>query len=176
MHKKNSAVVSAVNKLAISDYIMINPRYFIYSYAAVARMLGIKASLVKKVEIWFNCIFVIVAGRRPRFWKKSVFSNHFADWRKKEGSKLYAIKSSSNKFLVESSKKNKYYYVEAWQKDIVCNCDDYQNQQRILGTGCCKHGYAALKLLGFERLSQYVEHHQWVNNDEPYDWDDYSDY
>jgi hypothetical protein len=156
---------------------MIDPKRFIFSYAAVARMLGIKPSLVKKVEVWFNCVFVIVRGRRPRFWKKSVFSNHFANWRKEEGSKLYAVRTADNQFLVESSKKHKYYHVEALHQAIVCNCDDYQNQQKILGTGCCKHGYAALELLGFERLSEYIEHHLWVNNDDDYnEAEDYYDY
>lgn len=152
---------------------MINPKNFIYSAAAVARMLGIKPGLVKKVEAWANCVFVIVAGRRPRFWKKSAFRNHFVNWRKNQAEFYNVVRTSDREFLVSNNNRSSCYHVDALQQAIVCECDDYQNQQKFFKTGCCKHGYAVLEVLGFQRLSEYIEHHQWVNNDEPeHNYDD----
>ena len=150
---------------------MINPQYFIYSRAAVARMLGIASGLVGKIEVWANCIFVIVKGRRPRFWKKSSFTNHFANWRKFEAKHYEVAAKSDSIFEVWSNKSS--YKLEALQDRIQCPCEDYNNQQRIFkGKGCCKHGYAVLNFLGFDRLSEYIENHLWLNNDEDYKDDD----
>lgn len=155
---------------------MINPKNFIYSRAAVARMLGIASQLVKKVEVWANCIFVIVQGRRPRFWKKASFTNHFVDHRKFEARYYEVSAKSDSKFEVWNSKSS--YQLEAFQTEIKCPCEDYNNQQRIFkGKGCCKHGYAVLHSLGFDRLSEYIKNHQWLNNqnDEFIDDDDNDD-
>lgn len=143
---------------------MINPNNFIYSRAAVARMLGIASQLVKKVEVWANCIFVIVQGRRPRFWKKASFTNHFVNHRI-FSSRYYEVASKSKStFEVWNDKSS--YELSALQETIQCPCEDYSNQQRIFkGKGCCKHGYAVLRFLGFERLSEYIENHRWLNND-----------
>ncbi|MEG4115308.1 MULTISPECIES: hypothetical protein [unclassified Microcoleus] len=166
---------------------MINPKNFIYSRAAVARMLGIASDLVKKVEVWANCIFVIVKGRRPRFWKKSSFSNHFVNWRKFQSRYYEVAARSESSFEVWNNKSS--YQLSALQQTIQCPCDDYNNQQRIFkGKGCCKHGYAVLTFLGFDRLSEYIENHRWLNehnskfidDDDDYnrsdDWDEASDY
>lgn len=144
---------------------MINPKNFIYSRAAVARMLGIASNLVKKVEVWANCIFVIIVGRRPRFWKKSSFTNHFVTNRQ-AASRYYEVAANSDsRFEVWNNKSS--YRLEALQDRIQCPCNDYQNQQLIFkGKGCCKHGYAVLKFLGFDRLSEYIENHLWLNNDQ----------
>lgn len=152
---------------------MINPKYFIYNHAAVARMLGITVNLVIRVEKWFNCIFVIVKGRRPRFWKKSSFTNHFAEWRRKQAEDLKALRIDRNKFQVFNSSKGSTYLVELQQEGINCICEDFRNQLKIFKKGCCKHGYAALNQLGFSKLSEYIEHHQWVADDyEEIDYDE----
>jgi len=169
-------------QLVNKDYsTMINPKNFIYSRAAVARMLGIASQLIKKVEIWANCIFVIVQGRRPRFWKKASFRNHFVDHRKFEARYYEVAAKSDSKFEVWNSKSS--YQLEALQTEIKCPCEDYNNQQRIFkGKGCCKHGYAVLHFLGFDRLSQYVENHEWLNTqnekfvDEDIDYDEANHY
>lgn len=165
---------------------MINPKNFIYSRAAVARMLGIASQLVKKVEVWANCIFVIVQGRRPRFWKKASFTNHFVNHRI-FNSRFYEVAPKSDStFEVWNNKSS--YTLSALQQTIQCPCDDYNNQQRIFkGKGCCKHGYAVLRFLGFDRLSEYIENHRWLNEhnsrfiesddyDRNDDWDEASDY
>ncbi|MEG4121697.1 SWIM zinc finger family protein [Microcoleus sp. N9_B4] len=155
---------------------MIDPKRFIYSFAAVARMLGVKPGMVKKVEVWFNCIFVIVAGRRPRFWKKSSFTSHFVDWRKDQ-SEFYKVRKISNSVFEVTNGKS-LYTLDALLNTIRCTCNDYDNQHRYLkGRGCCKHGYAVLRFLGFDRLSEYIENHRWLNtNDEEIDYDEANHY
>ena len=164
----------AVNKLATKDYnTMINPKNFIYNHAAVARMLGIAINLVVRVEKWFNCVFVIVKGRRPRFWKKASFTNHFVEWRRKQSEDLKALRIDRHRFQVSNLSKGSIYYVDLQQEGIACNCEDFKNQINILKKGCCKHGYAALNQLGFSKLSEYIQHHQWVNDDyEEIDYDE----
>lgn len=152
---------------------MINPKNFIYNFASVARMLGISISMVKRVEKWANCVFVIVAGRRPRFWKKASFTNHFVEWRRKQSEELKAVRVDRNKFQVFNHQKGSTYLVELQQEGINCNCEDFKNQINIFKKGCCKHGYTALNELGFSNLSEYIEHHQWVSDDyEEIDYDE----
>jgi SWIM zinc finger len=152
---------------------MINPKYFIYNHAAVARMLGVAIGLVVKVEKWFNCVFVVVKGRRPRFWKKSAFTNHFANWRRKQAEDLKVLRIDRNRFQITNSLKGSIYYVDLHPEGISCNCEDFKNQVNIFKKGCCKHGYAALNQLGFSKLSEYIEHHQWVTDDyEEIDYDE----
>lgn len=144
---------------------MITSKNFVFSRAAVSRMLGIASILVKKVETWANCVFVIVVGKKPRFWKKSDFQNHFADHRREQSTYYNANQLINGEF--EVYKQGKSYKLQALTETIVCPCDDYINQQNIFkGRGCCKHGYAVLRIIGFDRLSEYIENHLWVNDND----------
>jgi hypothetical protein len=157
---------------------MINPKNFIYSISSVARMLGIPLRMVKRVEKWANCVFVIVAGRRPRFWKKSAFTNHFVEWRKKAAEELETKRLDLYSFQVKNSAKNTVYYPSAKPTTIECNCEDYHNQIRHIGKGCCKHGYAVLSFLGFDRLSDYIKQYEWLGDNyyEEIDYDEAREY
>lgn len=136
---------------------MILAEDFVFSQAAVARILGISVNLVKKVEVWTNCCFVIVKGRRPRFWKKLDFFCHFADWRRSQSKELLVDRLSPEVFNVVNKKKQSNYLVKIKSSSISCNCEDYKNQIKFLPkAGVCKHGYAVLKSLGIDRLSEYV--------------------
>lgn len=151
---------------------MVSSENFVFSRAAVARMLKIDRALVKRVEVWSNCVFVIVVGRRPRFWKKSDFQNHFVDHRKNE-SKYYSAVSMVNEEFNVWSRDGKRYILKGLPETVQCPCEDYQNQQRIFkGKGCCKHGYAVLSFLGFDRLSEYIENNRWLNNGNDNDYDE----
>ena len=156
---------------------MINPKNFIYSISSVARMLNIPLNMVKRVEKWANCVFVIVAGRRPRFWKKSSFTNHFVEWRKQQSEALKTTRLDLYSFQVHNSKSNSTHYLDAKPTTVQCSCEDYQNQIKHIGKGCCKHGYAVLNLLGFERLSDYVRQYEWLDdNYQEIDYDEASEY
>lgn len=141
---------------------MINKAFFVFSKAAIARVLNIAVNLVVRVEKWWRVVLVIIKGQRPRFFSISTFTNHFADWRKEESQNLIVQSISEGSFTVENPEKMSRHYVEALLSGIKCSCEDFRNQIKYLEKpGACKHGYAVLSHLGFDRLSEYIEHHRW---------------
>lgn len=137
---------------------MIQAEDYVYSKSAVARMLNVAASLVVRVEKWANCAFVIVKGKRPRFWKKLDFLCHFGDWRRRQAKELVTDRLMPDVFAVINEKKKSKYVVKIKSDAIVCTCEDYKNQVKFLRKpGVCKHGYAVLKSLGITKLSKYIE-------------------
>jgi len=137
---------------------MIQSEDYIYSKSAVARMLNIASSLVVRVEKWANCAFVIIKGKRPRFWKKFDFLLHFADWRRSQSKELVVDRLMPDVFAVINEKKSSKYVIKIKPDAIVCTCEDYKNQNKFLPTaGVCKHGYAVLRKLGIEKLSEYIK-------------------
>jgi len=144
---------------------MIQAEDYVYSKSAVARMLNVAQNLVTKVERWpvnkpWDCsiLFVIVKGRRPRFWKKFDFLCHFADWRRSQSKELVVDRLMPDVFAVINEKKKSKYVVKIKPDAIVCNCEDYKNQNKFLSVaGVCKHGYAVLKKLGIEKFSEYIK-------------------
>lgn len=147
---------------------MIQSKDYVYSKSAVARMLNVADSLVVRVEKWANCAFVIVKGKRPRFWKKADFLCHFADWRRSQSKELVVDRLMPDVFAVINEKKKSKYVVKIRPDAIVCNCEDYKNQTKLLRRpGVCKHGYAVLESLGIAKLSEYIEdniYQQALNN------------
>ena len=144
---------------------MIQAEDYIYNKSAVARMLKVAVTAVTRVEKWpinsfdkCSIIFVIVKGRRPRFWKKLDFLCHFADWRRSQSKELVVDRLMPDKFAVINRKKNSKYIVTIKPNSIICNCEDYKNQIGFLAkAGACKHGYAVLKQLGTSHLSEYIK-------------------
>ena len=137
---------------------MIQAEDYVYSKSAVARMLNVAASLVVRVEKWANCAFVIIKGKRPRFWKKADFLCHFADWRRSQSKELVVDRLMPNVFAVINQKKKSKYIATIRPDTIACNCKDYKNQVKFLAkVGVCKHGYAILKNLGINKLSEYIK-------------------
>jgi hypothetical protein len=155
---------------------MINATNLIYSKAAAARILGeMLGRIVKAVEsiqklangawqITYRTIF----GRCSLIISKADFKKHFVEKRIAESKELYCSRISGNIFRVVNPKKGTAYSVFADIDGISCGCEDYKNQMIFLkGKGCCKHGYSLLKFLGYDRLSEYIEHHKWVDNSHP---------
>lgn len=137
---------------------MIQSEDYIYSKSAVARMLNIAQNAVVRVEKWANCAFVIIKGKRPRFWKKVDFLCHFADWRRAQSKELMVDRLMPDKFAVLNEKKNSKYICTIKPDAIVCTCEDYKNQNKFLAkAGVCKHGYAVLKNLEISKLSDYIK-------------------
>jgi len=137
---------------------MILAEDYVYSKSAVARMMNIASFLVVRVEKWANCAFVIIKGKRPRFWKKFDFLLHFADWRRSQSKELVVDRLMPDVFAVINEKKKSKYVVKIKPDAIVCTCEDYKNQVKFLGKpGVCKHGYAVLKSLGVNKLSEYIK-------------------
>ncbi|MBD2006465.1 MULTISPECIES: hypothetical protein [Cyanophyceae] len=144
---------------------MVNRLRLIYSKAAIARIFNVALSRVKVVQVWWRVCFVIIEGQRPRFVSCQAFLNNFVDWRKQQARELLTNRVKDNFFRVVNPKKATAYSLYAYQDSIDCSCEDYSNQIKFIGKGCCKHGYAVLHHLGFDRLKDYIEHHQWVSNE-----------
>jgi hypothetical protein len=83
---------------------MIKPNNYIYSVSAISRMLRIAEQAVSRVEEWANCVFVIIKGRRPRFWKKADFLCHFADWRRHQSKELIVDRLSTEDLRFRTSR------------------------------------------------------------------------
>ncbi len=121
---------------------MINKTNFVYSAAAAARILGVKAHAIARFEVWAYVCFVHVKEHRPTFISKKVFRQHFVDWRIERSKFLCVSQGSSTWFRVVNLKKNTAYSVWAFADGLECECEDYKNQVMIFnGKGCCKHGY-----------------------------------
>ena len=144
---------------------MIHAEDYIYNKSAIARMLNISQSAVTRIEKWpinrpfdFSILFIIVKGRRPRFWKKLDFLCHFADWRRSQSKELVVDRLMPNVFAAINEKKNSKYIITIKPDSINCTCEDYKNQVKFLPkAGVCKHGYAVLKSLGISKLSEYIK-------------------
>jgi hypothetical protein len=148
---------------------MFKKNPLVYNRSAAARVLKISHNLILRFEEWANCVFIIIKGQRPRFWKKADYRVNFAEFRKEESKALKVTRLDLYSFQVKNGTKDSSYYSEAKPTTIHCSCRDYQNQVDIIdvmgGTAFCKHGYAVLSLLGFDRLSDYIRQYEWLGDD-----------
>jgi hypothetical protein len=139
---------------------MVTRTNLVYSASAVRRLLSLAAETCVVVREWAFCVWVWVRGQRPQFWSKKLFKQHFVDRRKAQAKSLLVsrVANFDNIFSVQNPAKNRFYQVCVTADKVVCGCDDYRNQDAFL-TGkkrCCKHGYAVLKVLGFNSLNEYL--------------------
>jgi hypothetical protein len=139
--------------------IMVTAQNILYSVSAARRILGIYYPEIKvRIQVWKTVVWVYSEGRRPSFISKSVFKNHFAQWRKQQakGLKVWEESWMPGGYNVFNPKKGTSYLVIVKSDRVSCNCNDYTNQIEFFGKGCCKHGYATLDYLGFSTLADYL--------------------
>jgi len=162
---------------------MITAQNLVFSKAAAERILNaVLKGIVKAVELIrrlangaYQITYRTMFGRCSIFISRELFKKHFVERRKEEAKHLYASRVENNWYRVVNPKKGTSYNCYAYKDSIDCTCEDFFNQVNFLRKGCCKHGYALLKHLGFDYLSDYIEHHRWANNDhephpDPDDW------
>lgn len=130
----------------------------LYSKSAIARMEGVEPSDVLRLEVWHSVVFVIIRGRRPKFYSKSQFKTHFVEWRKAQARALTATKNVFNPlvYYVRNETKGTAYAVKAFAGGAICECEDFKNQSQFFGKACCKHIYSVLFQLGHNSLSEYI--------------------
>ncbi len=139
---------------------MINPKNFVYSASAAARLLGVSVYAIARFEVWAYVCFVHVRGQRPTFISKKAFRQHFVDWRIERSRSLCVAQVNREHYRVVNPKKNSVYSVWAFEDGFDCECEDYKNQVMIFnGKACCKHAYGVLAWLGYNRLSDYISAH-----------------
>lgn len=136
---------------------MINKANFVYSKSAAARILEVKISEIVKFETWACVCSVHVRGQRPTFISKKVFRQHFVDVRIERSRSLCTAQVNQEHFRVINPKKSTAYSVYLFEDGLDCECEDYKNQVMIFnGRACCKHNYAVLTWLGYNRLKDYI--------------------
>lgn len=137
---------------------MVTAFNILYSAAAVRRLLGLRSSAQVELKEFARVIWVWVKGQRPTFISKSVFKQHFAEWRKAQSKNLKVTErlDRPNTYTVRNEYSETTYILETRSDGVFCTCDDFNNQLEFFGRGCCKHGYAVLRHLGFGSLNEYI--------------------
>jgi len=137
---------------------MVTAFNILYSAAAVRRLLGLRSSAQVELKEFARVIWVWVKGQRPTFISKAVFKQHFAEWRKAQSKNLKVTErlDRPNTYTVRNEYSETTYILETRSDGVFCICDDFNNQLEFFGRGCCKHGYAVLRHLGFGSLNEYI--------------------
>lgn len=134
---------------------MVNKNNLIFSIAAAQRILNIKSGIYQ-VQEWAWCVWV--RGKNfCKFFSKKVFYKHFANYRKEQSKEVDIIQNPQDENEFTAISTSNLYKVEAQSDRVICECEDYKNQSKFIGTGICKHGYAAISILGFETLQSYLD-------------------
>jgi hypothetical protein len=68
---------------------------------------------------------------------------------------LTLYQQSDTEWLAQSPDSKTYHKIEITNNRIRCTCEDYRNQQQILGNACCKHIYSLLFQNGFDSLRDF---------------------
>jgi len=133
---------------------MTNREKLIYSKTAASRMLNCLPHQVS-IEVWDKIILAKAKGRRPKFMSKRAFQQHFVEIRKQKALEVTLYQQSATEWLAQSPDSRTYHRIEIANNLIHCTCEDYRNQQQILGNACCKHIYSLLFQNGFNSLRDY---------------------
>ena len=137
---------------------MVDKFNLIFSKSAAARILSVAANKVAGFKQFAFVCWVWITGKRPTFISKRAFAAHFAKYRQQQAQGLKAEQWPEVRhwWNVSNPSKGSRYPVVMGSAGPVCRCEDYHNQQEILGKGCCKHGYAVLRALGYGSLQDYL--------------------
>jgi hypothetical protein len=164
---------------------MITQNNYIYSQAALARVLEISPKSIIRFEVWDKVIFVIIKGKRPTFISKNLLKKEFTNFREFNSKSINIIPHavSDKLFLAQSrSEKAKKHSLEIYETfdgltKARCSCDDYKNQGEYrfylnseLGKDFdrkCKHILALESFLG-GNLKDYIQ--EIKNLEEEYNW------
>ncbi|NEQ46229.1 MAG: hypothetical protein F6K00_22880 [Leptolyngbya sp. SIOISBB] len=130
----------------------------VYSAAAIRRMMGLPASVPVQLREFLDVVWVWVKGDRPTFVSKADFKRHFVERRQAAAESLTVIDwlSDPPRYMVTNPETGSNHLVVEQGDRLDCDCEDYQWQQRFIGRGCCKHGYAVLRYLGFDSLGDFL--------------------
>jgi hypothetical protein len=140
---------------------MVTRFNLLYSASALRRMWGLYYRRLSEIHVceWHSVVWVWVPGHRPTFVPKAEFKQHFVEWRREAAQALQVVpwREAIGRYTVHNDAKRSAHVVEVSDQAITCTCEDYKNQLKFLGKGCCKHGYAVLAQLGFSSLGAYLD-------------------
>ncbi|MEM9908952.1 MAG: SWIM zinc finger family protein [Cyanobacteria bacterium P01_D01_bin.44] len=140
---------------------MLLKSHLVYSAAAVRRILGLPHHWPVKVEAFADAVWVWIKGRRPTFWPKQAFKQHFCHWRQRRAQAVEITEIRPSHFAARSvgqttGSRESIYFLDARAEGIFCTCEDFHRQLSAWNRGCCKHCYAVLAHLGFNSLGEYL--------------------
>ena len=133
---------------------MTTKEKLIYSKTAASRMLNCLPHQVS-IEVWDKIVLAKAKGRRPVFVSKKAFQQHFVEIRKQKALDVTLYQQSDTEWLAQSPDSKTYHNIEITNNRITCTCEDYRNQQQILGNACCKHIYSLIFQNGFNSLRDF---------------------
>lgn len=137
----------------------------IYSKAAFARVFGVLPKRIRRVMVWWIGFWVWVEGKRPRLYKKSIFQEHFALFRKNAAKNLTVNQTNSTQFQVNNEEKSTNHVVSYKVNSVTgkpryeCDCEDFKNLNEAFKTPACKHIYSVLNSQGFASIAQSISAH-----------------
>ena len=145
-----------------------------FNLASVARIAEVPVDSIDRFEIWDRVILVIFKknrGLRPRFLSNMLFYSSFVEDRKSRSKSIQVTPNAfADRIYTARNESNDHTYTVIAAESMECQCADYRNQIAFIGKGCCKHGYAVLRSLGFSSLSDWQAIERIRKNRTPADW------
>ena len=145
-----------------------------FNLASVARIAEVPVDSIDRFEIWDRVILVIFKknrGLRPRFLSNMLFYSSFVEDRKSRSKSIQVTPNAfADRIYTARNESNDHTYTVIAAESIECQCADYRAQVAFVGRGCCKHGYAVLRSLGFSSLSEWQAIERIRKNRTPADW------
>ena len=145
-----------------------------FNLASVARIAETPVTSINRFEVWESLVLVIFEkgrGLRPKFLSKKKFYSSFVEDRKSR-SKTIAVTQNpfADRIYTTRNESNDHTYTVIAASSMECQCADYRAQLSFIGKGCCKHGYAVLRSLGFSSLSDFQAIERIKRTPAPADW------
>ena len=145
-----------------------------FNLASVARIAEVPVDSIDRFEIWDRVILVIFKkgrGLRPRFLSNLLFYSSFVEDRKARSKSIQVTPNAfADRIYTARNESNDHTYTVIASDAIECQCADYRSQISFVGRGCCKHGYAVLRSLGFSSLSDFQAIERMKRTPAPSDW------
>jgi hypothetical protein len=139
----------------------------IYTKEAIARLLGVLAKSIIRTMVWWSGFWILIKGKRPKLYKKSLFQQHFSNFRKQSATNYTVVKTDSKTYRVspiaqESPTDNtKSYLILSTAPNgllrYTCGCQDYRTMSEAFKAPACKHIYAVLATQGFGSLKEAID-------------------
>lgn len=136
----------------------------VYTKEAIARVLGTLPQRLMKMQVWWSGIWILLKGKRPRLYKKSIFQDHFVTFRKSNAKNLIVLWQGACNYRVTNPEKATGNYVTCKVTDgkvrYECSCKDFQELRPAFKAPACKHIYAVLAQQGFGSIKESIAQHK----------------
>ena len=138
----------------------------IFSKEAAAAIFKVAVDAIKLVKLVRKVVLVVIAGERPQFYSRNLFTEYFVNSRKQVAQSIavaqsyWASATPATGFRYVAYHGDATYALHEHHGRIHCGCPDAKAQRQAFGAekmGCCAHAYALLNLLGFDRLSDFQQ-------------------